>query len=1119
MPLTARLNFASRFFWVTMAFVLSALWGGIAYLHSDGEARELEAADHDVLNLSLAFAEHTKASFQRVDALLLELRKGWIHGKEDFTSEVTLLQAAASDLAFQVAVIGPDGRLDYSNLAVASERIDLSDREHFRAVRDDAGRGIDRLFNSKPLKGRVSGRWSIQFARPMLATGEFAGVLVVSIDPGYFARFYEAVNLGEGSVVSMVRASGDVLTRAPDMEFALGQQLTGTPYLADGAPERGVFSRTAQLDGKLRIYGYHRLPAYGVILVVGLEKAAALADMVRRQRLELIAGLLVTALLLAMMLVVARAQATERRWRGSLARSESRLRRVQEVMPTGIVVLDRQGEIIECNPAAERILGVSREKLLSRSIALGDWHAVRPDERLLRPDEFPGSIVLREGRAVLDVEMGLRPADGAMLWLSVSALPTGEEERPVLVVFSDITDRKRDQQKIADSEKRFRALFDAFTEIVFVVDTSGRFAMVHVPRALEAHSAAMSWVGRNFGEVLPPAAAAELSATLAGVMADGAPRTSDVSLELAGSERHYRVSVSLLQADASWPEGFVMVLHDVTSERAVAEAQRVAATTFESQEGMMITDAKGIILRVNRAFTDLTGYVAEEVVGRSPSILKSGRQGAEFYRQMWSSLAGTGYWQGEVWNRRKGGEVYPEWLTISAVCDDEGRTTHYVGAFSDITERKEAEERIRHLAFYDPLSTLPNRRLLLDRLHQALAAGQRSLSCGALLYLDLDHFKLLNDTRGHDAGDELLVMMAERLKASVREQDTVARLGGDEFVVMLENLDADESVAAHLAGSVAEKIRAALERPFQLAGGDYVLTPSIGVSLFRGREHDAQTLMKQADLALYEAKDQGRNTVRFFNHVMQEEVSAQAAILSGLRRALDRNEFVLYLQPQFSAAGQRTGAEVLLRWRNGGELIAPGRFIPHAETSGLIVPIGEWVLDRSCAILAQWATSRPGETLSVNVSARQFHQPEFVAVVASALSRHGVDGAQLCLELTETAVLGDVDFAARTMAGLKALGVRISLDDFGTGFSSLSNLRRLPISEVKIDRSFVQEIARNEQDASIVRAIISMCQNLDMRVVAEGVETEVQRDFLVACRCDILQGYLLARPGPYHLVG
>ncbi len=867
MPLLYRSGPASRLFWSVMVLVLIALWGSVAYLHRDHEARELAAARRDVLNLSLAFAEHTQTSFQRVETLLLQLRKSWLADRRKFTDEVRLLQSSMSDLALQVAVIGADGRLDYSNLALASDRIDLSDREHFRVVRDRAAQGVDRLFVSRPVKGRVSGRWSIQFVRPILGpAGEFSGVLVVSVAPEYFARFYEAIDLDERSVVAMVRDSGEILTRAPGLDTSIGRRLSGAPYLGAEAPLRGTFRRAAQVDGNYRIYGFHRLPDYGVTLVVGAGEAEVLANSRQEAGYRLAVASVISAVLLLMMVVVARAQSAELASRKLLDRSEEQLRRVQEVMPAGLVLLDRKGDVVACNPAAERILGVGRDALLSRQLSVPEWNAVRPDGKPIPPAEFPGAVALREQRPVLDFEMGVGGSDAPSVWLNVSATPTGDPERPVVVVFSDITGRRLDQQRIAASERRFRTLFESLADPVFVVDAAGRFSMVHMPEGIAACADPAGWVGRRIGEVLPPAVVAAVAGAQASV--SGAC-VIEAAMALGDAPaRCYRVSVSPLLAGEDSPEGCVLVFHDVTAERAAAGELRIAATTFESQQGMMITDADGTILRVNRAFTELTGYAAEEVIGRSPSVLKSGRHGAEFYREMWAVLRKTGYWQGEVWNRRKGGEIFPEWLTISAVYD-ESRVSHYVSAFSDITERKLAEERIRHLAFYDPLTELPNRRLLADRLQQALLASVRSGRVGALMYLDLDRFKLLNDTRGHDAGDALLVGVAQRLRQAVRDLDTVARLGGDEFIVMLEDLGDDAAAATAIASGVAEKIRSAINAPFALSGGDYQVTPSIGVTLFHGVAADAQSLFKQADLALYEAKAAGRNCVRFFAGAIQ----------------------------------------------------------------------------------------------------------------------------------------------------------------------------------------------------------------------------------------------------------
>jgi diguanylate cyclase (GGDEF)-like protein/PAS domain S-box-containing protein len=552
------------------------------------------------------------------------------------------------------------------------------------------------------------------------------------------------------------------------------------------------------------------------------------------------------------------------------------------------------------------------------------------------------------------------------------------------------------------------------------------------------------------------------------------------------------------------------------SQRADADL-RVAATAFEAQECMVITDPEHVILRINRAFTDITGYLPEDAIGRKMSLIKSGRHSMAFYAAMWDSIQLAGSWQGEIWNRRKNGEIFPGWLTITAVVGGDGNITHYVGTLTDITARKAAEEKIELLAFYDPLTCLPNRRLLIDRLQQALVSSSRSGLSGALLFIDLDNFKTLNDTLGHDIGDQLLKKVAERLTASVREGDTVSRLGGDEFVVMLEDLSANAEEAATLAESVGEKILAALGHTYHLAGREHSSTPSIGVTLFAGQRESVDELLKRADLAMYQAKAAGRNTLRFFDPDMQAAVTARAVMEADLRQGLQNNEYFLHYQPQVDVHGRMTGAEALLRWQHPRRgLVPPAEFIPLAEETGLILPIGHWVLSTACTQLLAWA-SRPEMahlTLAVNVSARQFRHPDFVEQVLAVLDYTGANPQKLKLELTESLLLDDVEDIIAKMTALKAHGVGFSLDDFGTGYSSLSYLKRLPLDQLKIDQSFVRDVLTDPDDAAIARTIVALAQSLRLDVIAEGVETEEQRDFLERNGCHAYQGYLFSRPLP-----
>ncbi|MDP1559090.1 MAG: EAL domain-containing protein [Nitrosomonas sp.] len=547
------------------------------------------------------------------------------------------------------------------------------------------------------------------------------------------------------------------------------------------------------------------------------------------------------------------------------------------------------------------------------------------------------------------------------------------------------------------------------------------------------------------------------------------------------------------------------------------EQLRIAATFFESQEAMMITDAKNIILRVNQAFTRITGYTAEETVGQTPRMLQSGRHSEDFYREMWETITRTGGWQGEIWDRRKNGEVYPKWLTLSAVRSENGAVTHYVAMHSDITEHKKTEAKIRELAFFDQLTGLPNRTLLLDRLQQAKAASIRSGSYGALLLIDLDNFKTLNDTLGHDMGDLLLRQVAQRLTTCVRAVDTVARLGGDEFVVMLESLSMDERSAATQTEAVGEKILASLNQIYQLNKINYRNTPSIGATLFRGHQTTIDHLMKQADLAMYKSKETGRNVMHFFDADMEAVVMGRAALEKDLHLGIQEKQFLLYFQAQIVGKNRLTGAEALVRWQHPKRgMISPDEFIPLVEETELILPLGRWIMEAACTQLAAWAT-RPEMAhlkIAVNVSARQLHQPDFVDQLLAILKNTGANPQRLELELTESLLITNREDIIEKMFTLKAHGVSFSLDDFGTGFSSLTYLKHLPLDKLKIDRSFVRDVLTDPNDASITKTIIALAQNLGLGVMAEGVETAEQRDFLARAGCHAYQGFFFSHPTP-----
>ncbi len=538
---------------------------------------------------------------------------------------------------------------------------------------------------------------------------------------------------------------------------------------------------------------------------------------------------------------------------------------------------------------------------------------------------------------------------------------------------------------------------------------------------------------------------------------------------------------------------------------------RLLSTVFtNASEGMLITDAGARILAANPAFSQITGYSLDEALGQTPALLRSGEHDEDFYHQMWTVLARDGEWHGEIWNRRRDGSVYPEWLSISAVRDAGSGVSHYIGVFSDMSERKAAEARIRFLAHHDTLTGLPNRVLMQDRLNQAVRNARRSGRRVAVLCLDLDRFKTINDSLGPEVGDQLIVKVAERCRSTLRETDTLSRQGGDEFVIVLPELEHEENAAV-----AARKLLAALDTPFDLSDHQLSISASVGIAVHPSDGSTAGALITNADIAMYRAKERGRARYEFYAEDINAATLGKLLLENQLRRAVSAGELLLHYQPKFAVDGERlTGFEALLRWRHTehGEL-SPAAFLNVAEEAGLITEIGTWALREACAQQARWRDQgRLAVPVAVNVSAQQFEQQDIVSLVRRSLEEHQLPAPLLELELTETTLMRDPATAADTLQRLRAMGVTLAIDDFGTGYASLSYLHLLPVQTVKIDRSFVSPIGAEDADGKIASAIIALAHSLGMIVIAEGVETEGQRALLASRQCDQIQGYLLGRP-------
>ncbi len=603
-----------------------------------------------------------------------------------------------------------------------------------------------------------------------------------------------------------------------------------------------------------------------------------------------------------------------------------------------------------------------------------------------------------------------------------------------------------------------------------------------------------------------------------------ATRVRGAIAEIAAGRRDARIgqATGVAELDAL-SEGIDQMALEIGKREG--ELQRLSMVIEQSPESIVITDTAGCILYVNEAFQRITGYARDEVLGRNPRILNGGLTPRATYEQMWATLLAGEVWRGEFHNVRKDGSAYLELATIAPIKDAGGTVTHYVAVKEDITQRKQSEALLHRLAYFDALTGLPNRALLHDRIAQAIRSGVRRESFGMLMLVDIDRFRQLNDTLGHAAGDRLLCEVAARLRASVREEDTVARHGDDDFAVLVERIGETEADALSHAEYVARKLQRTLQQPYVLGGteGDrHFATLSFGISLFHDGVSSLESLLKQAEVALYRAKQDGRDIVRFFNPEMQAVVDAHARLEARMHEALEANAFRLFFQPQVNRRGVVIGAEALLRWPlDGGAMVSPAEFIPLAEDTGHIVRLGLWVLRSACAQLARWQMNETTRHLkiAVNVSARQFHQPDFVASVKDTVRAAGVDPCRLELELTESAILSDMDETIRRMNELRALGIRFALDDFGTGYSSLSYLKRLPLDQLKIDQSFVRDMAEDEGSEAIVLAILSLSHALGLEVVAEGVERPEQRDFLRHHGCDCFQGYLFGKPLPMEAWG
>lgn len=801
----------------------------------------------------------------------------------------------------------------------------------------------------------------------------------------------------------------------------------------------------------------------------------------------------------------------------ALRRADERFRTTFKLIPNPVTLQTKDGVLIDCSDAFCEISGFSREEIIGQPTdKLGLWlHLEQRDAMFQR--------LAKDGK-VDNFEFVMRPRNGELRAVEFSARFLTTESEPILLaVAHDITERKHAEELVRQRERFIATLAHNMPGMVS-----------HWTKGLRcnfANKEYLQWSGKTLAELYKASPQEVMGDALFKVnepymyaALDGQPQSVERIVKSPEGRNLYVWMHFIPDITNGEPEGIFMVMLDITERKQVElelqdSALHTQAILDNMFDGVITINTKGTIQSFNKAACRIFGYEPHEIMGSDVTVLMPPHfkhQHDKFLKNHNNSLnVEVGNTLREVEGKRKNGEVFPMSLSISKIL--RSGTITFVGLVRDISQQRHDEEEIYRLAFYDPLTNLPNRRLLFDRLQQAILTSCRTDQHGALMFLDLDHFKQLNDSLGHDVGDILLQQVAARLQACVREGDSIARMGGDEFVMLLESLSIYPNEAASQAEGIAHKILAALSKPYSLREHTYVITPSIGIVVFLHQHESLEELIKKADVAMYQAKTAGRNNARFFDPTMQAAASVRVALEKSMRLALEREEFILHYQLQLNGKGKPTGVEALVRWNhNQHGMVSPAAFIPLAEETGMILALGQWVLETACQQLVEWSkkSTTAQWTMAVNVSASQFAQPTFVANVDKALKKTGADPRLLKLELTESMLLKDVEDVIVKMHEIKALGVTFSLDDFGTGYSSLAYLKRLPLDQLKIDQTFVRDLLNDPNDAAIAKTIIALGHSLNLKVIAEGVETAEQHLALVNMGCDAYQGYYFARPVP-----
>ncbi len=1110
------------------AALVALLWVGFALVSSREHDQIVENQLTQNLNLARTFAENITRTIARADADLRDLAAGYRRSGAKFDIAGFARQRKGAGEPFTVfsAVDASGDAVLLDPMTEASLNFSQSDNYKFHRERD-----TDELFISAPRKGATVDKWQFFVSRRINARdGTFAGFVSVGLDAEFLGSLYGEVDLGKDALLALVGRDGVVRARRSNESMSAGQRLARITFSQEVlAKAEGTLIVTSSIDAVRRFESFRAVRNYPLVVLVGTSEAVALAHFYERRTRA--AGLLalMTFFILAFSLMAVlqlrrrgrserlQRQSEEQRKRERLAADhalherESKLRLIADNVPVMIAYSDAENRYQYANRACAAFYSRTGEGFEGRMMAevLGAelYDAVRPNvERALAGETVRYDAVRRA-------------PDGTLHLVEVTLVPHREAGGPVLGMYTliqDVTESRRAAEKLREGEKQFRLLTDSVPVLIAHLDEEFRFLYANRGyRTFFLGESAPSLEGKPMREVTAPEAWREIRPFLERARQGEScsytvkrPRKSD------GGIREMDVSLVPHRDETGKVVGLYVLLIDVTERRRTEESLRLSSRALESSLNSVnitrIGEAGLEIVYVNPSFERITGYSAAEVVGKDPWFLHGedrDQAGLDVLRRAVQARSEATVL---LRNYRKDGTLFWNELRVAPILDEAGRVTHILGVGNDVTERVRYQEQVEHSANFDALTGLANRNLLNDRIAQAIAHASRSGKPMAVLFVDLDQLKRINDSLGHEMGDKVIVAVGKRITGALRSGDSVARLGGDEFVALLPDLKNEDDAAA-----VANKVLNFIDTPIRIEAHEFALTASIGVSLYPKDGIDAGTLFRHADMALYRAKEEGRNCFRFFAAEMNERIMPFVDLEHDLRRALKERQFELHYQPIVSLADRRrVGAEALLRWRRpDGSMVSPAQFIPVAEDAGLIVPIGEWVMERAMRQAAEWNRSgRERLYVSINLSLRQFRDTGLVDTVRANLERSGIDPALVTLEITESAVMQNAEQTIELLGALKALGVKLSLDDFGTGYSSLAYLKRFPIDVLKIDRAFVRDVVTSRGDQALSRTIIELGRSLGIAVVAEGIETEEQARFLEKSGCAFAQGYLYGKP-------